>query len=278
MSTSPSPRGLAKGFTLIELLVVIAIIAILAAILFPVFQSVRENARRATCQSDLKQIGLAVTQYNQDYDEAFPEGVMPTANGWWEWSSARTIQPYIKAGQVYRCPDDAFGPIAPSVQASLPADRVPYSISYLPNAIGPKYHMMGVDNPQGLFSYGGYNGGNQAVVTLAAIKDPSDMIVVVEGKNEWEGKYFGCGQWLNSETDWCYNYNTPRWGLTEEWNIDAMIYNAPGDALYPALRKHNGGSNVLFSDGHVKFWRPANFLNSSGAVEPKNWIVNAADA
>ena len=67
--TTPAPGS--RGFTLIELLVVIAIIAILAAILFPVFQSVRENARRTTCASNLKQIGLGIIQYNQDADEKF---------------------------------------------------------------------------------------------------------------------------------------------------------------------------------------------------------------
>jgi prepilin-type N-terminal cleavage/methylation domain-containing protein len=67
-----TPSRKRTGFTLIELLVVIAIIAILAAILFPVFARARENARRASCQSNLKQIGLAVYQYTQDYDEKCP--------------------------------------------------------------------------------------------------------------------------------------------------------------------------------------------------------------
>src|SRR5688572_12801376 len=91
-----------RGFTLIELLVVIAIIAILAAILFPVFARARENARRASCQSNLKQVGLGLLQYSQDYDERFPilyYNVMPVPNEGW----ASFIQPYMKSSQVFQC-------------------------------------------------------------------------------------------------------------------------------------------------------------------------------
>ena len=92
------------GFTLIELLVVIAIIAILAAILFPVFARARENARRASCLSNLKQIGIAVMQYTQDYDEKYMhqhEDLTTPANSylWFQ-----PLQPYIKSEQVFRCP------------------------------------------------------------------------------------------------------------------------------------------------------------------------------
>ncbi len=101
-----------SAFTLIELLVVIAIIAILAAILFPVFARARENARRSSCQSNLKQISLGVMQYIQDYDEKFPKttGLVGGADGW-----ANQIQPYIKSIQVLQCPSDS-GAIATAPQ------------------------------------------------------------------------------------------------------------------------------------------------------------------
>src|SRR6195256_2934245 len=100
-----------RGFTLIELLVVIAIIAILAAILFPVFAQARAKARQASCTSNVKQMSLGVMMYIQDYDETFP---------FWNWGDsygsgtlhpnhfesfwANAIYPYVKNGQVYTCP------------------------------------------------------------------------------------------------------------------------------------------------------------------------------
>src|SRR3712207_5043261 len=90
-----------RGFTLIELLVVIAIIAILAAILFPVFAQAREAARKSSCQSNLKQMATAVLMYKQDYDETFPSQAWGAARNdpWW-WS----IQPYTKNAGILKCP------------------------------------------------------------------------------------------------------------------------------------------------------------------------------
>lgn len=108
-------NGKRSGFTLIELLVVIAIIAILAAILFPVFARARENARRTSCMSNQKQIGLGVLQYRQDYDECFPL-VFWTAATSWVPSNAyipTATFPYTKSAQLWRCPSqpDTIGQI-----------------------------------------------------------------------------------------------------------------------------------------------------------------------
>jgi prepilin-type N-terminal cleavage/methylation domain-containing protein/prepilin-type processing-associated H-X9-DG protein len=102
--------GLRRGFTLIELLVVIAIIAILAAILFPVFARAREKARETSCRSNLKQIGLALHMYASDYDGLLPiADDKPVTNPILGFGLADVIQPYVKNRQVHRCPSDTTG-------------------------------------------------------------------------------------------------------------------------------------------------------------------------
>jgi prepilin-type N-terminal cleavage/methylation domain-containing protein/prepilin-type processing-associated H-X9-DG protein len=97
-----------SAFTLIELLVVIAIIAILAAILFPVFARARENARRSSCQSNLKQIGIGVMMYTQDYDERLPSSNANNGlpNGDNSHVFSYYVDPYLKSTQIFRCPSD----------------------------------------------------------------------------------------------------------------------------------------------------------------------------
>ncbi len=100
-------RRAKSAFTLIELLVVIAIIAILAAILFPVFARARENARRSSCQSNLKQINLGFRQYTQDYDEKYPLAI---SQGGENSNWVNTLQPYLKSTQIFQCPSETNGP------------------------------------------------------------------------------------------------------------------------------------------------------------------------
>src|SRR5206468_802830 len=107
-----SPSGATAGFTLIELLVVIAIIAILAAILFPVFAQARENARKISCISGLKQLGTAVLMYAQDYDDYLPNNLDGSIAGkkdtnlWYDLSGTGMVDPYLKNKQIWFCPSD----------------------------------------------------------------------------------------------------------------------------------------------------------------------------
>lgn len=126
----------ARGFTLIELLVVIAIIALLAAILFPVFARARENARRASCQSNLKQVALGINMYVQDYDGNFPlDGNPDMATPGW----AERLQPQLKSVQVFQCPSETN-------KQQLPNDYTDYYLNvWLCN------HREGV--PEGIIDY-----------------------------------------------------------------------------------------------------------------------------
>ena len=167
------------GFTLIELLIVIAIISILAAILFPVFSRARENARRSSCLSNIKQIGLGFAMYSQDYDERMPPAWITVVDTNWKYpngittDSTRTwyllIYPYIKNMQVYNCPS-----ADPGLQytGNYNITAFPYAYNYLapaPNGCGSTYNCgvsMGAPNAAG--------------ASMAAIEDHTGTILVTE--------------------------------------------------------------------------------------------------
>jgi prepilin-type N-terminal cleavage/methylation domain-containing protein/prepilin-type processing-associated H-X9-DG protein len=271
-------RSSQKGFTLIELLVVIAIIAILAAILMPVFAQAREKARQASCQSNLKQVAMAVIMYTQDYDENYPKNEFINQGGWgsWPdnhylWSSARGIQPYIKNRQVFQCPSDSGG-LDLGIAQAVGASRAPGLLSYMPNAFhsGSWFSStaFGVVNGQGLITVGSTWGSPETATSLAAVSSPAENFMVVEGMWDVVNWWCGSGIYANTEVDWCWGTASM---VSADWMVTLIVLPQTGynERLNRAWRKHNGGANVAFGDGHVKWLRPADMLN------PKRWLINA---
>lgn len=240
-----------RAFTLIELLVVIAIIAILAAILFPVFAKAREKARQTSCASNLKQLSLAISQYAQDYDERFPSATFaierdpssglpastpgtPSMAGWYFsdasgatgyegynlYSWMDRIFPYVKSVQVFECP-------------SKPAW----------NGIEPSYGYSG--NISG--GVGAFIGVSLPPTSLGAIERPSEVVML----GDWGG-------WLGAYPAWDGIVGT------------GWIYPYTNDAVGTTFGKaciHNEGANIAFVDGHVKWHRHG----SAALTSPNAW-------
>jgi prepilin-type N-terminal cleavage/methylation domain-containing protein/prepilin-type processing-associated H-X9-DG protein len=265
-------KNRANGFTLIELLVVIAIIAILASILFPVFGRARENARRSSCQSNLKQLGIAAMQYTQDYDEYFmpawnsnglpngtPTGIYTSTKPWME-----LMHPYIKSPQVYVCASeaDATGTSYPNAQWRLRAGW--------PATMELPTH----------YTYSIYLGGGQGYATgaaaafkpITAMPSPSTVIMMTDGG--------AIPPWREA---------TPRPASTppEEWtqqigtskqaayvllhpNSDIAFTNKSYGVPYV---RHFNTTNVLWADGHVKAMRPAQIMGTTNITSGASWTT-----
>ena len=251
MSNQPVPRRQKTGFTLIELLVVIAIIAILAAILFPVFAKAREKARQASCASNEKQIGLAILQYVQDNDEAYPAGAPGAAahvagQGW-----AGAVSPYTKSTALFKCPDD-------STQTTAAGPPVSYAMNmFLPNqtlatVVAPALCVMASEVTA-------VNARIDLVDEGASSTNPTTMSAVTSGYPV-DGCGANCGGRDNAGAgglDIWSGVTVASGRVTNSAKSNAL--NATGGTYArhdpTTASVYFGGTEYLMTDGHVKFIR-----------------------
>lgn len=295
MKTAPSSKA-SRGFTLIELLVVIAIIAILAAILFPVFQKVRENARRTACLSNQKQIGLATIQYVQDSDETFPgvrdysgniagsgigtfspnaigaHGLLSphdlppvprtgngTAVGFFD-----SLQPYLKSVQVLHCPDDSV----PQVADPKYTGQVTEGVDYRKGAYTSYFYNGLLGAPHG-DTYASSSGGifNQGGVALASVVQPSSTIITGDssafnGSNAYPYQNGYYCKFHVQDTSLDYNCQAP----------SAANQYSFGTIPNGESHRHVDGANYSFTDGHSKFLRVSSIWGAQSTISTGTFV------
>ncbi len=270
-----------RGFTLIELLVVIAIIAILAAILFPVFQKVRENARKTACLSNEKQLGTALIQYSQDYDELLCSSW--GGNGGYQASDSRPgsikykwmdmIYPFVKSVDVFHCPDDSGGLVAENDGTDTGTNTgkyVPYQMLGTNGYATPSQRYYG-SYAMNAYNYGsgsypdigpGNNfQGRASGYPLSTLLSPANTIWVTEGAGSFQ---VDCdGPVLGATKAGSY----PAIGCASNGStVDGFTLND----FNPVVFRHGGPdlTNVMYCDGHVKAQRIGDLMQTS--ISPKD--------
>jgi prepilin-type N-terminal cleavage/methylation domain-containing protein/prepilin-type processing-associated H-X9-DG protein len=234
-----------RAFTLTEMLVVIAIITILTAVLFPVFAAAREKARQTACISNEMQLGLAILQYTQDYDELFPWGYTFSdgSSGGAGWGGL--VYPYTKSLKVYACPDDNFN-------VKNTADS---QVSYAYNVELPQNPVQRLTSPD-------------KTVLLCEVSHIEAELTVSNGfdQSPWTGQYspstegiclYGAGPSVANGVPTGVDFATGYMGGRGEFTGCGPNYNR----FLTAAGRHSTGSNFLSADGHAK-WLIGNDVSS----------------
>jgi prepilin-type N-terminal cleavage/methylation domain-containing protein/prepilin-type processing-associated H-X9-DG protein len=272
-------RSKTSGFTLIELLVVIAIIAILAAILFPVFAKVREKARQTSCLSNENQLSLACLEYVQDFDETWPAQPIGDAadNFGWQQSWEMEIQPYVKNFNAFTCPSDPhITDVNTGPKSSYWANGAmaydwqghPTQGWMLEGVINAGYNWENADNGNGTTTF------NVKARADGEINFPADTILLAEvwgvpktaNPNPEQGVYSVYSAVLTGPGGDDDNRGMPGQssaGCTPVATTSAGILPAQVNVSFSGGPGHNGRDNFAFTDGHVKSIDPYQTVNLS---------------
>jgi prepilin-type N-terminal cleavage/methylation domain-containing protein/prepilin-type processing-associated H-X9-DG protein len=237
------------GFTLIELLVVIAIIAILAAILFPVFARARAKAQQAGCLSNVKQLALGLLMYVSDYDDRFPFAWITSNQG---TNALALMYPYVNNLQIYACPSTLTVPVSGANGGWGPGPFIASDYQENP-CLGASGGGGGCGNPPE--PYGTVNQGPYPPIKQEWIYQPSRMIMLK----------------ATGQPDWFYSANPDKAASQYVGGDPTLVASYSQSYYWPDIEtRHNNGGNMAYCDGHAK-WVSSQTLYSTAPADLTMW-------